>query len=420
MWENAPRLGALLVFAEHRYYGKSQPFNETTKQNIGFLSSEQALADYATLIDFLKDSLTCHESPIIAFGGSYGGMLATWFRVKYPHLVDGAIAASAPIWHFLGDNPEPDPYAFAAITTRDASQQGGATDSCKENVRATWAPLFSLGASTAGREQISRNFKLCSALESSEKVHDFAGWIQEAWSTMAMGNFPFASSYLLNGEAVLPPWPVRKACVFLESKALEGSIEDLLRAHSAAIGVLYNATGDVTCYDWDHPPNDANTIVGEHWFYQHCTEMFMPMGTNGVTDMFWNEPFDIEAEKKRCFERWGVIPRTTWARTQYGGHRLGTATNIAFSNGLFDPWSGTGVLESISEDLPVLLIEEGAHHLDLMFSTPNDPVSVVKVRAEEVRLIKKWIAEAYQKNKGWTHAKLHQSGIEDPKLQVLS
>lgn len=36
--------------------------------------------------------------------------LATWFRRKYPDLVDGVIAASAPIWSFVNMTP---PYDYA-------------------------------------------------------------------------------------------------------------------------------------------------------------------------------------------------------------------------------------------------------------------------------------------------------------------
>lgn len=42
----------------------------------------------------------CPECKVIVFGGSYGGMLATWIRMKYPHVIDIAHAASAPIYYY--------------------------------------------------------------------------------------------------------------------------------------------------------------------------------------------------------------------------------------------------------------------------------------------------------------------------------
>jgi lysosomal Pro-X carboxypeptidase len=89
MWENAPRLGATLIFAEHRYYGKSLPFGKDTSKHMQWLTAEQALADYAMLIDWYKGEHNLQDAPVIGFGGSYGGMLATWGRLKYPHVRPG-------------------------------------------------------------------------------------------------------------------------------------------------------------------------------------------------------------------------------------------------------------------------------------------------------------------------------------------
>jgi pimeloyl-ACP methyl ester carboxylesterase len=63
-----------------------------------YLSSEQALADLAYFIEAMTVKYEVPEgTKWIAFGGSYSGSLAAWLRAKYPHLVHGAVSASAPL-----------------------------------------------------------------------------------------------------------------------------------------------------------------------------------------------------------------------------------------------------------------------------------------------------------------------------------
>lgn len=96
----------------------------------GYLTSEQALADFAQL---LVEQVNPKQRPVIAFGGSYGGMLAAYFRLKYPHLVTGAIAASAPVLQFTTDCNR-----FNQILTSIFSTGQG---NCSRNIRETWDAL---------------------------------------------------------------------------------------------------------------------------------------------------------------------------------------------------------------------------------------------------------------------------------------
>ena len=61
---------------QHRFYGESLPFGNRSydsAEKLGYLTSTQALADYAILIGSLKQNLSAVDSPVVVFGGSYGG-----------------------------------------------------------------------------------------------------------------------------------------------------------------------------------------------------------------------------------------------------------------------------------------------------------------------------------------------------------
>ncbi|VDM48612.1 unnamed protein product [Toxocara canis] len=94
MFDLAPMFNAALLFAQHRYYAHPLPFGNFTFTDVkylAYLDSTQALADFAKLIPYVKSSLlNCSdETPVIAFGGSYGGELAAWMRIKYAHIITG-------------------------------------------------------------------------------------------------------------------------------------------------------------------------------------------------------------------------------------------------------------------------------------------------------------------------------------------
>lgn len=82
----AEEFGALVVFGEHRYFGESQPFGDASydRDNLEYLTVEQAMFDYVELIKMIKDTEGLQDRAVIVGGGSYGGMLAAWLRMKFP------------------------------------------------------------------------------------------------------------------------------------------------------------------------------------------------------------------------------------------------------------------------------------------------------------------------------------------------
>jgi len=85
----AEKYGALVVFGEHRYFGESFPFDRSIAFNEGYnsyLTVEQTMMDYVELIKMIKINYKAEDKAVMVFGGSYGGMLAAWLRMKFPHV----------------------------------------------------------------------------------------------------------------------------------------------------------------------------------------------------------------------------------------------------------------------------------------------------------------------------------------------
>ena len=434
MWESAEEFKALLVFGEHRYYGESLPYQPGTSGCMNFLTSEQAMADFAYLIDHLRSKAWgATHSAFIGFGGSYGGMIGSWFRVHYPNAIDGVIAASAPIWSFAGLDPPYDFNAFNEAVTFDASTAGGSTDACKTNLKATWPRVIKAGETAAGRALLSSAFRTCHPIR--PRAHDVddamavVNWAEGPWATMAMGNYPYSSSYLMHGDSMLPPWPVRAACSHLAHiEASSADDAELFSAVREAAAVYHNNTGSSSCFDITgqtmvadddttrrrsrrfmtspQPPRalappraaDPASCLGD-WDYQWCTEMTQPFTQGTPNDMFYCPP-NVNCSAwspagQQCQRRWGVTPRPEWARVALGGKRIEDATNIVFSNGGLDPWHPGGVLRNLSDSLQAIVLPNGAHHIDLMFSDPGDAPypDIAWARAFERAAMHRWVEE---------------------------
>ncbi|TGZ71622.1 hypothetical protein CRM22_002534 [Opisthorchis felineus] len=388
MWDIAEELKAAVLFAEHRFYGSSLPFvNDSFKdpQHFGYLTAEQALADYASLIQYLKSSVKNFEnSPVIAFGGSYGGMLSAWFRYKYPNLIAGAVAASAPIWLFPNMS---NCAGFYDTATRAFSTSGSTV--CTKNVALVWDSIRTVAKQHSGHELLRLMFQLCDPLPDEQKLIDY---LIDFLGTLAMVNYPYEASFI----GTFPPEPVKYFCKGL-SDAVDKNVDvDIVQRVATAVRSLTNYTKNQSCISLE---GDLPGLDAKAWTLQTCLEMTTPMCSNG-DGMFPPLEWDPVVFCQSCFDKFAVRPRLNWSAVEFWGKNIKTATNIVFSNGDLDPWSAFGVLtDDQAPGCNVIRIPSGAHHLDLRAKNELDPPDVVDARQRELQHIKDWIDEWHAKPK---------------------
>jgi len=292
----------------------------------------------------------------------------------------------------MGVNPN----FFADGETYDCKKEGGNPNDFEKS----WNIIFDYANTAQGRQNLKDAFNLCTLPKDYSEGVAVAYWVSNALGYMTMGSYPYASSYMLNGDGILPSYPMRKGCNYLTKNVISDEME-LLEAVRNAVGVFYNYTFDVDCFDTDASANNATQIDGILWNYLYCTEIFQTFGQNGnekqPNDMFWYSPWNATDAAQGCYDEYSIETRQLWAEVNYGGKKpfiSGSVGNIVFSNGQLDPWRGGGIqgINDTKNNIYSIIVPDSGHHIDLFFSNVNDTDAIRNARQFELDQITKWIA----------------------------
>lgn len=119
----AKKLGAHVIYLEHRYYGKSQPFNDLSADHMKYLTLNNVIEDIATFQKWISKDRKINGKWITT-GGSYSGTISALYRFIHPELVVGALAASAPMVSKPAHESNSDIDSLSSINLSDYEDSG--------------------------------------------------------------------------------------------------------------------------------------------------------------------------------------------------------------------------------------------------------------------------------------------------------
>ena len=381
-----------VVFAlEHRFYGASQPTGDLSMSSLRYLSSQQALEDVVAFLAHARERYDLRKSRVVAFGGSYPGMLAAWARIKYPHAIHASVASSAPI------RAEVDMRGYydvvgAALREEDV----GGSDECRDAVREAFERGLNEALKTAeGRRGLERRFNVC-----GERALDGFGG-RDAFGEILRAMFPAQSNDPSCAKDDDSCFNIAKACEAMTSKedkldALATYVSRVFRGRcvplesEAYIAALSSTTPD--------PTGEGE----RQWTWQTCTEFAFFQTCEADSEC----PFKLDPPTMPlasyfwiCAKFFGISEEQTRravanTNARYGGDAPG-GTRILFPSGSVDPWIANSFTSQTFAPRwePAFVVPGASHHAWTHPPRDSDSDAVKRARAKIEARVDAWLDE---------------------------
>ncbi|XP_034232342.1 putative serine protease K12H4.7 [Thrips palmi] len=380
----AQLLRAKTYSLEHRYYGKSHPLPDLTTASLQYLSADQALADLAYFIEFLKKSGEIEDGqPVAVFGGSYPGNLAAWARQKYPHLIKTAISSSAPV-HAKADFVE-----YMEVVGRSLNRVAG--EFCFNNIKKATDRVVELLKTTEGYATVKKVFRMSTELKDKLDLDAF-------FETLSS---PFAGAVQYNRDH--PPksvYSIKYICSFMAGDDLTPD-EAMSKLSKLVLGEPADPN---KTFDWSYKSSIKQYQRTEYvqdksgefssdrqWIYQTCTEFGYYQTFSGKDIPFPSGYNDIQYSYQTCKDLFGddfdekLITGAVERSNLVFGDRSPDVTNVLYINGNVDPWHALGILRNVSATkAPAFVVDGGSHCADMDYPDDTSDSDEIKAAHEMV------------------------------------
>ncbi|XP_030298317.1 thymus-specific serine protease [Sparus aurata] len=390
----AEQHGALLLVLEHRFYGNSINPDGLKTENLQDLSSQQALSDLAVFHQHISQSFNLsHRNTWISFGGSYSGALSAWFRGKFPHLVYGAVASSAPVQAKLDFSAYSNTVGLSLM-----NEAVGGSEKCLTGVREAFSVVEAalMGGNVS---QVAVDFGCCQIpKELDDKIE-----LMQSLADIFMGAVQY------NEEGVL--MSVNEICGVMTNGS--GAHEAEMEAYNRLVKLaqIYHSTSEEPCLDISHEKAvkdlmDTSLHSGRRaerqWTYQTCTEFGFYQTCEDATCPF-SGMVTLAVHTEVCPMLFGIsqhsLPgRIAFTNTYYGGDNPSTH-RVLYVNGGIDPWKELSVMQGRTEEgeeAETIFIEDTAHCADMTSKRVTDRCSLRKAKQEIEKHVASWLKTAAQ------------------------